>query len=316
MSSESIYTSLAMTYAESVAMVEDLADTSLASVYTSLLPPIFNKQDINTCLQKYKKVCDRLDKKLACLTLLTDYVVAAIANPFLVDIFQQDTTNRSKKYLMDIVSIGWVSLFQAIQNSLPMKKPNKEAMEAILSFLRRMDHLLQPCDLRLSSLRLTLVSDPCFWSCGLQAIDGREAPVKFVSRIEKKFFGGFPQDSELEVIFGTKDDNISSSTKQGEKVVSTSHSPRRPVSMALGVKRLHVASLQLKSGVEQVVDCQVEGVEVVLIITTRGGNCAKVVLGVKEMSAIVRSLKGEERLFLLQLLGSWQCRPASADCQG
>ena len=173
MCSESIYTtSLATTYAESVAMVEDLAKTSLASVYTSLLPPIFSKQDIITCLQKHKKVCDRLDKKLACLTLLTDYVVAAIANPFLVDIFQQDTTYRSKKYMMDIVSIGWVSLFQAIQNSLSMNKPSKEAMQATLSFLRRMDHLLQPCDLRLSSLRLTSASDPCFWSCGLQAIDG------------------------------------------------------------------------------------------------------------------------------------------------
>ena len=125
--------------------------------------------------------------------------------------------------MMDIVSIGWVSLFQAIQNSLPMKKPNKEAMEATLSFLRRMDHLLQPCDMRLSSLRLTLVSDPCFWSCGLQAIDGREAPVKFVSRIEKKFVGGFLQDSELEEIFGTTDDDISSSTKQGESQESSEY---------------------------------------------------------------------------------------------
>jgi hypothetical protein len=57
-----------------------------------------------------------------------------------------------------------------------------------------------------------------------------------------------------------------------------------------------MASLQLKSGTEQMVDCQMDGV--VLIITARGGNCAKVMLGVKEMSATVLSLTGEQMLFI------------------
>ena len=51
MTSEKTCLSLASTYAESLAM-EDLALTSLATVYTSLLTPIFSKQDIITCLLK------------------------------------------------------------------------------------------------------------------------------------------------------------------------------------------------------------------------------------------------------------------------
>jgi hypothetical protein len=51
-----IYTSLASSFAESLARVEDLAQSSLANIFTPLLPPILSKQD-NTFLQKYKKVC-------------------------------------------------------------------------------------------------------------------------------------------------------------------------------------------------------------------------------------------------------------------
>ena len=56
------------------------------------------------------------------------------------------------------------------------------------------------------------------------------------------------------------------------------------------VRRLHVASLQLKCGVEHLMSCRVDKVGIVLIITTRSGKCCKVVLGMRDMSAIILSL--------------------------
>ena len=172
---DDLYSRLSSSLPESLARVEDIAMSSLTMVYTPLLPPIFSKQDIITCLHKYKRLCNRLGDKLACLTLLTDYVVSAITYPAMVDIFLLDTTNKSKKFITEILSRDWGALFQAITTSIPMSRPSKEAMESSLSFLRRIFSLLDTFDQRFSSMLLSSVSNNCFWSFGLQSVGGRDA---------------------------------------------------------------------------------------------------------------------------------------------
>jgi len=296
---EDIFRSLAASHVESVAQVEELAQATMATIFTSLLPPILGKQDIITSLNKYKKVCVRIEKRLAFLTLITDYVVAAIANPLIIDIFQLDTTNRSKQYIMDILSREWVSLFQAIITSLPMYKPSKEVMESTLSFLRRMTHhLLGCCDQRFSSQVLSPVVTQCLWGYGLQAVDGKEAPVKAAVPLMKQVFHSAEID-ELDEIFGPANDDCTPSSKpavgSGDGV---SLAPSPAFTPSVGVRRLHVASLQLKCGVEQQITCQLEEEGIVLIITTRSGHCSKVLLGVREISAMVLSLTGDQTIFI------------------
>jgi len=64
------------------------------------------------------------------------------------------------------------------------------------------------------------------------------------------------------------------------------------------VWRLYLASLQLKNGLEQVINCGVTSEEIELITTTKCGNCSKVMLGEREISAIVLSLAGDQMVFL------------------
>eukprot|EP00092_Neocalanus_flemingeri_P020663 GFUD01022390.1.p1 GENE.GFUD01022390.1~~GFUD01022390.1.p1 ORF type:complete len:789 (+),score=259.32 GFUD01022390.1:43-2409(+) len=306
---DDLYSQLVSSLPDSLRRVEDLAKTSLVTVYTPLLPPILSKQDIITCLQKFTRVCDGFEQKLACITLLTDYVVSAIMYPTMVDIFALDTSNRSKKFIMEIVSREWEALFIAIIMTVPDTRPRKEAMESALTFLRRMVSLLNIFDQSLSDLLHSSVSNNCFWSFGLQTVDGREAPVKLGSRenikvkkCESKEMDEFVnQDLAAGGTFGP---SVAAFPIQHSVVPTTMSSTTSSAtsstsnSVKVGVSRLHVASLQLKCGVEQQINCQVETAGVVLSITTRCGNCAKVRMGGREVESAVLALTGEQLLFL------------------
>ena len=91
---QDIYTSLLLSYERSFLEVEEQAMSTMMDTYTPLLPPVLGKQDIITSLHRYKKVCAKIESKISFLTLITDYVVAAIVSP-LLDLFQQDKLDRS-----------------------------------------------------------------------------------------------------------------------------------------------------------------------------------------------------------------------------
>ena len=131
-------------------------------------------------------------------------------------------------------------------------------------------------------------------------------------RVEKKFVDSVHQDLEWEEIFWPVDEVFSLTTRPSAlptkpsilttkpnilptkpsilttqpSILTTQPSVLPITSVVIGVRRLHEASLQhnYKCGVEQMVNCQVETEGMELIITTSCGNCAKVMLGVKEMS--------------------------------
>jgi len=310
---DSYYDDLCISLPQSLSRVDDLSQSALTTVFTPLLPPIFSKQEIIVSLQKYKKVCVGLGERLACLSFLTDYVVSAIAFPTMLDIFQLDTSNRSKKWIMEMVSREWLGVFK----SFTISKPRKEVMEILLIFLRRMTRLLSTYDINISKMLLSSVNDNCFWSYGLLSVDGREAPVKLALKsptikqafnmidknidaiqMEEKqlkcdYFG--PTDKD----FKSMDTHIPTSTIASSSNANFSLTDTSTISSVhVGVKRMHVASLQLKCGVEQQIACRVEADKVVLSITSKCGDSATVSLGMKELSAGLTSLAGEQLLFL------------------
>ena len=126
---QDVYTGLLLSYEESLEEAKELALSTMMDIYTPLLPPILGKQDIITSLHRYKRVYSKIENKISFLTLITDYVVAAIISPYL-DLFQQDKFDRSKQHMLDLLAKEWVVLFQSILASFPLYKPRMEVMKA------------------------------------------------------------------------------------------------------------------------------------------------------------------------------------------
>ena len=153
--------------------VIDLSERSIAEVYLPLLPPVFSKGDVIKCLQKFKKLNVDISTKLILITMLTDYVVSAITGNTPVDIFQQDFSDKSKIYIMEMISKEWRRLFLIISNSF--HKPTAAAMQVILTFLRRMRDLLFVRHPKLSQMLSSSTIDECFWNYNLQSLSGKDS---------------------------------------------------------------------------------------------------------------------------------------------
>ena len=163
--------------------VIDLSERSIAEVYLPLLPPVFSKGDVIKCLQKFKQLNVDISTKLILITMLTDYVVSAITGNTPVDIFQQDFSNKSKTYIMEMISKEWRRLFLIIINfSNSFHKPTVSAMQTILTFLRRMRDLLFVRHPKLSQMLSSSTIDECFWNYNLQSLSGKESMYNLWSR--------------------------------------------------------------------------------------------------------------------------------------
>merc|ERR1719312_613946 len=111
-------------------------------------------------------------------------------------------------------------------------------MKATLSFLQRMnDHL---SSLSIASPFCSSVSQQCFWSFGLQSVDKKEAPLQTNKRIPKPTLS----EEHDPVSFGPSNHDFGANAVEPclEAPLSTS-----TTKLDLMVKRLHVASLQLKN---------------------------------------------------------------------
>ena len=166
----------------SMQQVEELAMETIAASQVPLISSRYSKTVVGSAVKDCKKI-NNIQSRLLALTLLTDQEVSGVVSN-IVDIFQL-TTNSGKIKALEQLGRAWGETFAEINllhraSTLSLRKPSKEVMMVVLSFLRRQKALLD--DLEDQALRQSLFSkmnlqnnaDYCFWNYSLETIDGRK----------------------------------------------------------------------------------------------------------------------------------------------
>ena len=162
--------------------VEDLAMKTIASSQVPLISARYTKSTMWNAVKDCKKI-NNLQSRLLALMLLTDQEVSGVVSN-IVDIFHS-TTNSGKIKALDQLGKAWAETFAEINvlhraSSLSLRRPSKEVMKVVLSFLRRQRVLLEALEDKTlgqslwSKMNLHNQADNCFWNYSLETIDGRK----------------------------------------------------------------------------------------------------------------------------------------------
>ena len=180
--SQAIFVQLEDTLDASMQEVQDLAMKTIATSQVPLISARYTKSTVWNAVKDCKKI-NNIQSRLLALTLLTDQEVSGIVSN-IVDIFHL-TTNIGKIRALEQLGRAWAETFAEINllhraSSLSLRKPSKEVMTVVLSFLRRQRALLEGLEDKtlgqslLSKMNFQNQADSCFWNFSLETIDGRK----------------------------------------------------------------------------------------------------------------------------------------------
>ena len=199
--------------------VTDLSEKAIVEVYLPLLKVVFSKGDVIRCLHNLKKINVDHPTRILLLTVLTDYVVSAIVDITPVDIFNQDVTDKSKNYIMEIICKEWRTQFLKMKNCKHSYYKNIDvSMKTLMTFLSRMRNLLVNLRYHKLSIMLTSTIDECLWIYNLQDEIGRNS-IAFTRDLEsngdklpldfKPILSSSPKYlKSLETSFDSKSDSV------------------------------------------------------------------------------------------------------------
>jgi len=177
-SNSDVYNELVSTYEDSVSKVNELAWLSIQDIQIPLLPPFFSKNEIITCLRNVKrknKYLNSIESRMSIVVMVTDYVITAILSLELVDLFCDDVNDKSKTYIMNLLSKEWEAIFTSINTG--RSHTSSKVIITIHKFLVRMYESLKssPRYKVLATKLISLDCSLCFWRYCLKSIDGKDS---------------------------------------------------------------------------------------------------------------------------------------------